>query len=73
VYICLWRYPVDFAVHYNIHYITFTILACAKHGFERSCEVADKEISEIKILNSVPKNRKDVGKNTTYYYSPQAR
>jgi hypothetical protein len=27
-------------------------------------EVADKEISEIKILNSVPKNTKDVGKNT---------
>ena len=26
VYICIWRYPVDFAVHYNIHYITFTIL-----------------------------------------------
>jgi hypothetical protein len=22
----VWRYPVDFAVHYNIHYITFTIL-----------------------------------------------
>jgi hypothetical protein len=20
------RYPVDFSVHYNIHYITFTIL-----------------------------------------------
>ena len=26
MYICIWRYPVDFAVHYNIHYITFTIL-----------------------------------------------
>jgi hypothetical protein len=26
VYICVWRYPVNFSVHYNIHYITFTIL-----------------------------------------------
>ena len=26
MYICIWRYTVDFAVHYNIHYITFTIL-----------------------------------------------
>ena len=24
--ICIWRYPVDLAVHHNIHYITFTIL-----------------------------------------------
>ena len=23
---CIWRYPVDFAVHYNIHYTMFTIL-----------------------------------------------
>jgi hypothetical protein len=26
VYIRVWRYPVNFSVHYNIHYITFTIL-----------------------------------------------
>jgi hypothetical protein len=26
VYICVWRDPVNFSVHYNIHYITFTIL-----------------------------------------------
>jgi hypothetical protein len=26
VYIYVWRYPVNFSVHYNIHYITFTIL-----------------------------------------------
>ena len=26
MYICVWRYPVNFSVHYNIHYITFTIL-----------------------------------------------
>jgi hypothetical protein len=23
---CIWRYPVVLAVHYSIHYITFTIL-----------------------------------------------
>ena len=26
MYICVWMYPVNFSVHYNIHYITFTIL-----------------------------------------------
>ena len=26
MYIRVWRYPVNFSVHYNIHYITFTIL-----------------------------------------------
>jgi hypothetical protein len=26
VYICVWRYSVNFSVHFNIHYITFTIL-----------------------------------------------
>ena len=26
MYICVWRYSVNFSVHYNIHYITFTIL-----------------------------------------------
>ena len=26
MYIGEWRYPVNFSVHYNIHYITFTIL-----------------------------------------------
>ena len=26
MYICVWRYPVNFSVHYNIHDITITIL-----------------------------------------------
>jgi hypothetical protein len=26
VYICVWRYSVNFLEHYNIHYITFIIL-----------------------------------------------